>query len=125
MAQEPIQPVIATHIVCLPETAFWRAMAAEIAIDTGGSPQRVILKDAKGEVVRDLPAKEITRLACLPPDAVFLLTLRPEDGFMSEQMVTDVEMRVAAYVSNRPAVRLSVIMAWRGKTLVLEHFAEG
>ena len=73
--------------------------------------------------MRDFPAAKMCHLSALPPGAVFLLRVRPESGFMSEHMATDVEVRLDVPLSNSTS-RLDFILAWNGKLKVYEYFAE-
>ncbi len=123
MSEEEPRPIIASHIVALPLGKPNRAMTAEIAIRANGAPHIVTLKGQDGKVTQEFTANEVERLCCLPPGALFLLRVRPEDGFMSEHMVSDVELRLDVPLSNSDK-HIDFVIAWQGATKVYDHFAQ-
>ena len=108
------EPVMATHIRPLPETAEWPSHTVEITTDETGRADRIrILGEA--EVLRDLPGDKIQHITGRPDGAAFVLRFRPKEGFMREHLVTDVKLYRDTPGSNGTD---DPIRAWNGRARV-------
>ncbi len=103
-----------------PETITYPAESAVLIFTDQSRPDRIHLVDGN-QLLRDLPARAVTRLEAVPKGATFLFRVQHPDQ-SGEHEVTVVEMRLDAPISNDSSRRVDAVLAFAGEQPAWSYF---